>query len=86
MGKPDDWRGDTSSGLRSRRSGARCGSSGSGAGAGHNVQRCKRGVAACKSAKVRDIQTGPDLYLMLNTRTRGLMAETRDLRMNHVRR
>ena len=46
-----------SSGLRSRRSGIRYGSSGSGAGA------------------------GPNLYLMLNTRTRDLMAETRDLRM-----
>ena len=35
----------------------------------------------CKCAKVRDIQTGPNLYLALNTRTRDLMAETRDLRM-----
>ncbi len=35
----------------------------------------------CKSAKVRDIQTGLNLDLVLNTRTRDLMAETRDLRM-----
>jgi hypothetical protein len=33
-GEPDSWRGDPSSGLRSRRSGISYGSSGSGAGAG----------------------------------------------------
>ncbi len=38
-------------------------------------------MAACKGAKVRDIQTGLNLVLVLNTRTRILMAETRDLRM-----
>ncbi len=46
----------TFSGLRSRRSVIRYGSSGSGTGAGRN------------------------LYLVLNTRPRDLMAETRDLR------
>ena len=42
---------------------------------------CECGVAACKCAKVRDIQTGPNLFLVLNTRTRDLMTETRGLRM-----
>ncbi len=62
-------------------SGIRYRLSGSGAGAGNKVQRCKCGVAACKSAKVRDIQKVPHLHLVPNTRTRDLMAETRDLRM-----
>jgi hypothetical protein len=60
------WRGEPV--FRSRVSVDRVSGSGSsGAGTGHNVQRCKRGVAACKSAKVRDIQTGPNLDLVLNT-------------------
>ncbi len=46
------------------------------------MQRCKCGVAACKGAKVRDIPKGLNLDLELNTRTRILMAETRDLRMD----
>jgi hypothetical protein len=50
------------------------------------VQRCKCGVAACKSAKVRDIQKGLNLYLVPDTRTRDPVAETRDLRMHRVRR
>jgi hypothetical protein len=42
-------------------------------------------VAACKSAKVRDIQKGLNLYLVPDTRTRDPVAETRDLRMHHTR-
>ncbi len=45
------------------------------------MKRCKCGVAACKCAKVRDIQIGLNLYLVLNTRTRDPAAETRDLTM-----
>jgi hypothetical protein len=42
-------------------------------------------VAECKSAKARDIQKGLNLYLVPDTRTRDLTAETWDLRMNHDR-
>ena len=42
-------------------------------------------MAECKSAKARDIQKGLNLYLVPDTRTRDLTAETRDLRMNHDR-
>ncbi len=38
-------------------------------------------MAACKCAKVRDIQKVPNLNLVLNTRTRDLMAETWDLKV-----
>jgi hypothetical protein len=41
-------------------------------------------MAACKSAKVRDIQTGPNLDLVLNTLTWDLTSETWGLRMKEL--
>jgi hypothetical protein len=52
--------GKTSSGLSSRQSGIRYGSSGSGTGAGNEVQRCKCGCAACKSGRqINGPEPGP---------------------------
>ena len=43
------------------------------------MQKCKCGVVACKSAKVRDIPKGPNQNLVLNTRTRDLRMDQQQL-------